>query len=276
MDLLKMAKDKKVLLVAHRGVAGANIPCNSLAAFKAAINLGADVIELDADYSKDGELFVQHPGLEPVHLRMQDSIRNYPASVVEHFRLSNSDLAPTEWNILRLEEALKFLKGKCIINIDKFWEAPEQISKLVRKLGMEDQILLKTDATPEYIDAVEKYAPDLNYMCIVKDEDHTHEMLKKRNINYVGVEVVFDSEDAPVASKEYIDMMHSEGRIVWSNALVYYYEAVLAAHHNDDVSIIESPEKGWGWLADKGFDLIQTDFLYPCKHFLEETGRRNK
>ena len=276
MNLLEMAKEKKVLLVAHRGVCGANIPCNSLQAFQVALNQGADIVELDVDNSLDGELFIQHPKMEKVHLRMQDRIRNFPASMVENFRLSNCDLAPTEWNIVRLEDALKLMKGKCIINIDKFWENPEKISKLIRKLGMEDQILIKTANKPEYLDAVEKYAPDLYYMSIVTDEDHTHEQMKQRKINYVGAEVLFKNENAPVASKEYIDMMHSEGKIVWVNALVYDYRAVLAAYHNDDISMIEDPEKGWGWLADRGFDLIQTDFLLPCKQFLGNTGRRNK
>lgn len=276
MNLLEMAKEKKVLLVAHRGVCGGNIPCNSLQAFQIALNQGADIVELDVDSSLDGELFIQHPKMEKVHLRMQDRIRAYPASVVEQFYLSNCDQTATEWRIPRLEEALRLLKGKCIINIDKFWENPEKISKLIRKMGMEDQILIKTANKPEYLDAVEKYAPDLYYMSVVTDEDHTHEQMKQRSINYVGAEVLFSREDAPVAGKEYIDRMHSEGKIVWVNALVYNYKSVLAAHHNDDVSMVESPEKGWGWLADRGFDLIQTDFLLPCRQFLEATGRRTK
>ena len=83
MDLLKLAKERGVLIAAHRGACGGNVPCNSSAAFKAAVNAGADIIELDVDSSSDGELFIQHPGMERVHLRFADSIRNYPASVVE-------------------------------------------------------------------------------------------------------------------------------------------------------------------------------------------------
>ena len=30
----------------------------------------------------------------------------------------------------------------------------------------------------------------------------------------------------------------------------------------------------WGWLADRGFDFIQTDWLRDCADFLERTGRR--
>ena len=274
MNLLKAAKEKKVLLVAHRGVCGGNIPCNSLQAFRAAINQGADIVELDVDRSADGELFIQHPGMERVHLRIPASIRNYNSAEVQEFRLSNCDLAPTEWSIVRLEEALELLRGKCIVNINKFWENPEAIAKLVRRLKMEDQILIKTENRPEYLNDVETYAPDIPYMTIANTEDTTHEAMMKRSINYVGTEVLFETEDAPVASAEYLNQKHHDGKIVWSNAIVYNYRAVLSAHHNDDISLTEDPAKGWGWLADHGFDLIQTDFLFPCKHFLETTGRR--
>jgi len=155
MDLLKMAKEKNVLLVAHRGSFGGNIPPNSLQAFQLALNYGADIIELDVDASADGELFIQHPRMEKVHLRMSDRIKAFPASMVEQFRLSNCDLTRTEWCIPRLEEALRMLKGKCIINIDKFWDHPKEISEMIRKLGMEDQILIKCLNKPEYLDAVQ-------------------------------------------------------------------------------------------------------------------------
>ncbi|MCM8900782.1 glycerophosphodiester phosphodiesterase [Caldicoprobacter algeriensis] len=49
----------KPLIIAHRG-ASAYAPENTLAAFKKAINLGADGIELDVHLSKDGEVVVIH------------------------------------------------------------------------------------------------------------------------------------------------------------------------------------------------------------------------
>lgn len=35
-----------------------------------------------------------------------------------------------------------------------------------------------------------------------------------------------------------------------------------------------SPKKGWGWLADRGYDIIQTDWTLALKTYLEKTGRR--
>lgn len=276
MDILQRAKEKKVLLVAHRGTCGGNIPCNSMAAFKAAVLAGADMVELDVERSADGKLFIQHPAMEPVHLRMQDSIRNYPADLVEQFMLSNWDHFRTQYPIVRLEEALTFLQGKCMINIDKFWVNPEEISNLVHKLGMENQVLIKAKDKPQYLDAVEKYAPDIPFMAVAKGERDIHKEMMKRNIRYVGIESLFASEDSPVATKEFIDKLHDDGKIVWANAIVYDYRKVLTAGHNDDISITEDPELGWGWLADRGFDLIQTDFVFQCKYFLENTGRRTK
>ena len=276
MDILQKVKEKKVLLVAHRGTCGGNIPCNSMQAFKAAVLAGADMVELDVERSADGELFVQHPEMEPVHLRMRDSIREYPAAVVEQFKLSNWDHFPTQYPIVRLEEALTFLRGKCMINIDKFWVNPKEISELIRKLGMEDQILIKAANESRYLDAVETYAPDIPFMAVAKNGTDIHEEMMNRDIRYVGIEALFAAEDSPVASKEFIEKLHADGKIVWANAIVYDYNKVLAAGHNDDISVTENPELGWGWLADQGFDLIQTDFVFQCRHFLEETGRRIK
>ena len=50
---------KKILLQAHRGVA-AEYPENTMAAFRAAVNQGYDIIELDPDYTADEELVVFH------------------------------------------------------------------------------------------------------------------------------------------------------------------------------------------------------------------------
>lgn len=274
MNLSELVKSKKVLLAAHRGAAAGNIPCNTLQAFQVALNHGADIVELDVERSSDGVLFVQHPGMEWVHLGLGESIKNHTADEVAWMPRLNCDMAPTEWTIVRLEDALRFLNGKCIVNIDKFWENPQSIAKMVRKLGMQDQVLIKTGTQPEHIDAVERYAPELPYMPLVCGEDRIHEELMERNINYVGAEVIFTTDDAPVASPEYLDMMHRNGKIVWCNAIVYAYQAVLCAGHTDDISVIEDPEKGWGWIADRGFDIIQTDWLYPCRQFLESTGRR--
>ena len=266
-----MFKNKKrPLIVAHRGTCGGNIPCNSIEAFQIALNHGADVIELDVERSKDNVLFIQHPGMEWVHLGLNDSLKNYTSEQIKQMVLLNEDHTKTQYHSPTLEEALLFLKGKCIVNIDKFWENPQAITELVDRLGMSKEVIIKTEAKEEYLNDVQKYASHLPYMTIVRENDTLTDVIKQRNINYIGAEVLFTTEDAEVCQKEYVEKMHQQGLIVWANSIVYNYQDVLSAGHNDDISLIEDPKKGWGWLRDRGYDLIQTDFVLACKLYLEK------
>lgn len=60
--------NENIIVVAHRGVSGGNIPCNTLTSYEIALKQGADMIEVDVSCSKDGQLFVFHPGMECEHL----------------------------------------------------------------------------------------------------------------------------------------------------------------------------------------------------------------
>jgi glycerophosphoryl diester phosphodiesterase len=64
------------MVVAHRGYAAAATE-NTLAAFTAAIDAGADMIEFDVRRTRDGELIVFHDGQagsRPVHALVRDDI----------------------------------------------------------------------------------------------------------------------------------------------------------------------------------------------------------
>lgn len=66
-SIIELRKKTGVLVAAHRGTSGGNIPPNSIAAFDIALKEGADILEMDLFQSIDGELFVfQHRnGTEP-------------------------------------------------------------------------------------------------------------------------------------------------------------------------------------------------------------------
>ena len=63
---------------------------------------------------------------------------------------------------------------------------------------------------------------------------------------------------------------------MWCNAIVYNYRALIAADHTDDRAMCGDPEGSWGWIADRGFDLMQTDRVLGAALFLEQTGRRRR
>lgn len=261
-------KPNRPLIAAHRGVSSANIPCNTIAAYGIALMQHADIVEIDVARSTDGKLFVFHPGMEKPHLHSDTLIQDMHSSDVEKLVYLNQDDTPTQCHVNTLDEVLSFLKDKCYINVDKFWMYPEEIAQTIRKCGVEKQVIVKTPLGEEHFAAMEKYAPDLGYIPMVKKEDTVSDMLLARNINYLGAEVIFDSESDPVCSDAYIKAMHEKGLMVWGNAIVYDYKAVISAYHTDDGALTESMDKHWGWFIDKGFDIIQTDWCAMLREYI--------
>lgn len=260
-----------VAIAAHRGAAGCNVPYNSIAAFECALKQKADIIELDVSRSRDGKLFVFHPTLERVFLGSERLISEMDAAEVERLRYLNFDRVPTDTPVARLEEALEILRGRCRINVDKFWVAPREIASLVRALGMEDQIIVKSRLSPEGLKDAGEFASDLWYMPVFYSEGDEAALDLYRG-KLVGVEACFTSEDDPAGRADFVERMHRKNRIVWVNAIVYNYKKILAAGHSDDLSVSDDPEKGWGWLADRGYDVIQTDYPLMLYVFLKERG----
>ena len=267
---------ERLLIVAHRGSSAGNISCNTMAAYKAALAQGADMIEVDANMSRDGTLYSFHPKMESRHLGMDLSIPDLTDAEVQALRYVNYDRAPTQFGIATLEEIFELCKGKCYINIDKFWLYPREICALIRRFDMADQIVVKTSPSEQMLDLMEEVFPEIAYLPIIKADNGLHDTLMKRNINYVGAEVLFTDEESEVGCEAYIEKLHRDGKLVWANSIIYDHRAQLVAGHNDDISAAGNPDEGWGWLADRGYDLIQTDWPLMLRLYLEETGRRFK
>lgn len=168
---------KRVLISAHMGSCGYNLPGNTYASFAVALRQGADIIELDVTKSADDVLFVFHPKTEKIRLGKDIDIRQMPASEIEKLHFVNVDGNPTEHTVTRLEDMLQFLKGRCTINIDKFEHNPARIAQMVRRLGMQDQVIVKSRPTQANFDMVAEVAYDLPYMPFVYEQDDTYEML---------------------------------------------------------------------------------------------------
>ena len=113
-------------------------------------------------------------------------------------------------------------------------------------------------------------------MPIVVNTHPYHEELMKKNINYIGAEFVFEKEDAPIAQNEFIEKMHGDNKLVWLNSIIYNYKQQLSGGHSDDTALTVSEDYGWGWLADKNPDFIQTDWPLMMIDYLKKSGKYYK
>ncbi len=268
-NALMEAREKQgVLIAAHRGVAAGNIPFNTLKAFDAALYQGADILETDITASRDGEIFIFHPKQEINHLNLDIHIEKMTADEVRKLRYVNFDNEATQYEIPTLDDFLETYKNRCLINLDHAWDDLPKIIEKVHRHGMEEQILMKAPAKLKFAQMMEELAPNMMFMPILKQRDEFSEQLEKMKVNFVGSELVFADESSPLIQEEYIAREHKKGRLLWGNTILYSYKAQLSAGHTDDIAVTGNPDYGWGWLIEKGFDIIQTDWVMPLRNYI--------
>ena len=109
---------KRPLIFAHRGASKA-APENTLPAFEAALQLGADGVELDVQYASDGALVIFHNDtLE----KTSSGVGRVTAHTLSELRTldAGSWFGPSfaGTRIPTLDEALELLKGKLLVNVE--------------------------------------------------------------------------------------------------------------------------------------------------------------
>ncbi len=268
-------EEKKVLICAHRGSWHGNVIQNTTMAYKAALMQGADIVETDTTASYDGEVFSIHDGVEPRLFGWNKNSAHLSADQISSFHPLNGLGEPSSHHIQKLEEVFDFLCHDELINIDRTWRAAGKVPALLDKHPhMLRQAILKAPlAHREILDQLDHHPVKYMFMPICYSLADVDEALAYRNINMVGVELIAFSNDDELFSDEAIRYIHSKNLFTWVNALtltdVPPYKP-LYGDLDDDISILEGPERGWGRLFDKQIDVIQTDWPALVKNYRME------
>ena len=255
----RAARNFKPLIAAHRGTYSGNFVQNTIAAYENSLVHKADIIEMDIERSKDGVLYLMHTDMESMLLGCNKSIRDMMSEEIDSLKYLN--IANTEVNqrVNRLEEALVALNGRCLINIDRGWDFFPQLFDTVKKHKMLNQIIFKSPIYKEVFEQIKEFGHTIHYMPIVSDIDEIEKAISF-DISLIGFELLFKSNDSEFAQDRFIKKMHEAGYILWVNALSICDECNMSAMHSDEIAILQNMDLGWGWLINKGYDVIQTDW----------------
>ena len=247
---------ESVLVVSHRGD-WRNFPENSLAAIDNAIKMGVDIVELDVQRTKDGQLILMHDPTLDRTTTGKGKVAEVPLDSIRKLKLKNGCAIRTIHNVPTLEEALMHAKGKIMLNLDKADRYFEQVYELMQKTGTTKQVIMKGNKSAEQVKKqYGDYLNDLIYMPIVNlDKPNAEEQIETfiKDMNPAAFELLYvkDSNPLPLKLKDSL-----KGRtLIWYNTLW----DTMAGGHDDDMSL-GNPDEGYGYLIDKlGARIIQTD-----------------
>lgn len=254
----KQATSAYVLVAAHRGD-WRNYPENSIAAIKSAIEMGADIIEIDIQKTKDGQLVLMHDETINRTTNGNGKVGDHTLDSLRKFFLKNGLGRVTGHRIPTLEEAMLTVKGKAMVNLDKCYEYMNEAYAVLQKTGTVDHAILKSyyltaeKVQADYAQLIDK----VTFMGMIRLDGANAEntiAAFQQTIKPVAFELIFSRDTAQLLS--HLDKIKQQGSRVWINALW----ASLNGAHDDDKAVDENNIKdSWQWILDRGATIIQTD-----------------
>ncbi|MEG1285065.1 MAG: glycerophosphodiester phosphodiesterase [Romboutsia sp.] len=137
-------------IFAHRGASG-DYPENTILAFKKALEIGVDGIELDVHKSKDGQLIVIHDEDVKRTFKGKGLIKDYTLEELKELKCKKFKfINDNECRICILRDVIELIKDEDIVlNIEAktdeiHYNLEEDVLKLINEYGVKDKILISS------------------------------------------------------------------------------------------------------------------------------------
>ncbi|MGL5750555.1 MAG: glycerophosphodiester phosphodiesterase [Paraclostridium sp.] len=241
-------------IFAHRGASG-DYPENTMLAFKKALKIGVDGMELDVHKCRDGQLVVVHDEDIQRTFKGKGRVADYTLEELKNFKCRKFEFENNdEAKICTLEEVIKLIKNEDIVlNIEAktdeiHYDLEEDVLDLVNKYDVRDKILVSSF----YHKTIENFKIldlDIKYGALYYSEkDYDSEDSIVEHANNIGVYSINISE--ALVTKEVIKMAHEKGIKV----LVYTVNSPISMRKMIDLKV----------------DGVFTDFPELMKEVLQE------
>lgn len=292
-----------VLVSAHRGY-WASFPENTKDAYQMAMDIGADIIEMDVRVTKDGEMVVFHDACLDRMTSGYGVLRDEDWSYVNSLFLRHEDGKITTYKILKLSEALDFLKDKAVIAIDikeggaLFRTTMIRVLNMLKEKGMLYQSVVKGKlrlqdlqtilsevkvTLDDFIYTPIAFATTPNLSAYISEYIDTHKVY--------AMELVYKQSKDPII--QYVEQLVSAH--IWVGQYSFWPETgdgVIAEkipltdtdpiirsydfQDKDPSNFLDDGRGDWDWLFSYGADYVITDRSELLIDYLTKQGRRDK
>jgi glycerophosphoryl diester phosphodiesterase len=202
---MKNYNPEKMVIIAHRG-ASSNAPENTLKAFKKAIELKADYIELDLHETKDGELVITHDEDLYRITGKTGLIKNFTLEQLKSLNFGEGEKIPT------IQEVIKLIKGKISLNCEiKVKNISKKVIKVLKEYQFIDSVIISSFLHDELL-KFQKTEPNLKLASLepVQYEKKYTWYLKKKMIQFCANNNLFAINPFyPIVDQQFVDLAHN-------------------------------------------------------------------
>lgn len=244
-----------VHVVSHRGD-WKQFPENSLDAINSIIQMGGDVVEIDVQRTKDGQLILMHDERLDRTTNGKGLIAETTFADIQKLFLKDHNGNVTQHKVPTLKEVLLMSKGRIMLNLDKADRFFEQVVALLQETGTTDIAILKgLQSIEEINNRLGVHLDSIIFMPMVRMDNDDAEQRITSFINEMApvvFEVGYQKSDNPLPLKA--------KKLVARKSPLWYNSLKGRNGNHDDVVSKADPDAGYGYLIDKlGARMIQTD-----------------
>ncbi len=230
---LATGQSRTISVIAHRGE-HLHHPENTIAAFQAALDAGADYFELDVRTTSDGKLVLMHD------------------STVDRTTKGKGEVAKMTFDEVRalgiptFDEALEFARGRIGVYIDSKRISAADAVDAVRRHEMEEQVVVYGD--PNYLKQVGALEPKMRLMPEAGNPARLRGLMETLGLKIAA----FDASD-------------------FNDATIAVARAAHVEIFVDRLGQADNPQ-GWQDAIDRGAAGIQTDHPAELVQYLRTKG----
>ncbi|MER9335110.1 glycerophosphodiester phosphodiesterase family protein [Mesorhizobium sp. M0293] len=289
-----------IMVAAHRAgsmQAGKTLyPENSIAAVEGSIAMGAEIVEVDIRRSKDGEFVVMHDSwLDRTTTCKGEVVKRTLAELKTCRLVVEGTGVVTDETVSTLREMLLATRDRILINLDNKLDVGDLAGMIAvaRDLGMAEQVIVKENLWNQSRITTVKAAMDaigggFQFMPIVADDavrdagfaetvDHAFSPRAIELINWrAGAETLTETGGPLFSTRMRAAAVRGNWHI-WADtyAIVNKPGGFLAGGRGDELAVQASlPRESWGFWADRGATILQTDEPKAAIDWLAANGFR--
>ena len=244
-DHFPSPKNGNTFVIAHRG-AHQHAPENSLLAYKNAIEMECDFVEIDLRKTKDGRFVSVHNETVDAYFEGKSGkVKDFTLAELKQIPLTKNNNGPEIQYIPTFEEILELCKGQIGIYLDLKEPDIENQVRIIKEHGMERNIIWYIPASyKKAIVQLKMYCDECRVMPDPGDESNLLKVLQK-------IQPQIIASDMGHLSASFVTTSHSNGAKVF-------------------VDDRKATETEWTQIIDLGTDGIQTDKPEELIQFLKK------
>lgn len=273
LEKLWNPNDHDALIASHRGKFSSSVMENTSLAFLIAMNQGADMVEMDLDRTKDGYIVGHHDDTMERLFHRSSRISDWSLEELRQMPVYNYIGEICAEQIETFDQILDSLKDKTVLVLDKCWHCWDDVYRLLKEKDMVEQTIFKfyLEDTAAYQWAKEH--PDCSFIPMSGDVSLLEYLYELKTVTKVpALEILPEKEEDAIFQASVFQWLSDHQIKVWCNSLSLARRLVYGAGFDDLKSLYFGGDKGWGELMKRGVQIIQTDWPYELKMYLDASA----